>query len=85
MIKIIPIQTFCAYLLSSFIYTMPHLSDRQKHANALLEAFILQTIIEAQESTDAPSTGSNWETDSEKEDNHSSMSELGAGWHWKGY
>jgi len=56
---------------------MPHLSDRQKHANALLEAFILQTIIDAQESTDAPDTdrtGSNWETDSEKEDNHSSTS-----------
>jgi len=68
---------FCAYPLSSFIYTMPHLSDRQKHANALLEAFILQTIIEAQESTDAPdtdSTGSNWETDSEKEDNQGARS-----------
>jgi len=83
MIKIISIQTFCAYPLSSFIYTTPHLSDRQKHANARLEAFILQTIIEAQESTDAPdtdSTGSNWETDLEKEDNHSStLSDWGMG------
>ena len=54
---------------------MPHLSDRQKHANALLEAFILQTIIEAQESTSQPgtnSTGSDWETD--LEDNNSSTS-----------
>ncbi|KAF8886891.1 hypothetical protein CPB84DRAFT_1749869 [Gymnopilus junonius] len=61
---------------------MPHLSDRQKHANALLEAYILQTIIEAQESAsvhDTDSTGSYWEMNSEKagSDNGSDAS---SGW-----
>jgi len=61
---------------------MPHLSNRQKHANALLEAFILQTIIEAQESAsihDTDSTGSNWETDSEKA-NSDNDSNISSGW-----
>lgn len=62
---------------------MPHLSDRQKHTNALLEAFILQTILEAQESAsvhDTASTGSNWETDSEKARNSDNDSNASSGW-----
>lgn len=62
---------------------MPHLSDRQRHANALLEAFILQQIIEAQESAsihDTDSTGSNWETDSEKSTASDNNSNASSGW-----
>ena len=45
---------------------MPHLSDRQKHANALLEAYVLSVILEAHEGTsirNTDSTGSGWNTD----------------------
>jgi len=51
---------------------MPHLSNRQKHANALLEAYILSVIIEAQEGTsvhDTDSTSSGWNTDADTNSN----------------
>ncbi|KAF8875604.1 hypothetical protein CPB84DRAFT_1752643 [Gymnopilus junonius] len=74
-----------ALLLGAWLrmpFSLPLLSDRQKHANALLEAYILQTIIEAQESAsvhDTDSTGSYWEMNSEKagSDNGSDAS---SGW-----
>jgi hypothetical protein len=46
---------------------MPYLTDRQKHANALLEAYVLSVILEAQEGGsvhDTDSTGSAWESTS---------------------
>jgi len=54
---------------------MPHLSDRQKHANALLEAYVLSVILQAHEGTsihNTDSTGSGWNTDSDAPSDSSS-------------
>lgn len=63
---------------------MPYLSDRQRHANALLEAFILQTILDsAQESTsvhDSDHAGSDWNTDSESNEESDDASNASSGW-----
>ena len=39
------------FLVPSPYFPMPHPSGRQKHANALLEAYILSVIHEVQEGT----------------------------------
>ena len=62
----------CVFALSLHPHRLflnsPSKCDRQKQVNALLEAYILSVIIEAQEGTstdDTDSTGSGWNTDSD--------------------
>ena len=64
-------------LIPTPYFPMPLLSDRQKHANTLLEAYVLSVILEAQEGTsmhDTDSTGSGWNTDSD------AASDASSGW-----